>query len=417
VLRLSDIAVDVGGFSLRVGSLEMERGEYLMVLGPNGAGKTVLLETVAGLHPVLDGRVEFLLGSPGSDEACEWTDVTTWPPERREVGFVYQDYLLFPHLSVGGNIGFGLKGRVPTDAQADRVREAAALTGVEGLLGRRVAGLSGGEQQKVALARALAIRPRLLLLDEPLAALDRSARRDMAEEVKRLCRELRVTVIHVTHSLDEAVVLGDRIAVLAEGRLLQTGPPAEVLRAPESRRVAELVGCENLLDGALEGVVVSIDGGPTLMLDAGSGGASIDPSTGSGAGRAVARVTVALRAEDLMILPPLSAGAPRPSANVFPALVETLQPGPAHWTLTARYVGATLGAAAEDEARRPSSVFKVFVLPPDLSRLGLAPGSPVELHVEPARVRICPSSGTVISPTGRDSRKVPAPVDEETRHG
>ena len=125
----------------------------------------------------------------------------------------------------------------------------AALTGVEELLPRRVGGLSGGEQQKVALARALAIRPRLLLLDEPLAALDRSARREMADEVRRLCRDLGVTVLHVTHSLEEAVSLGDRVAVLAEGRLLQVASPAELLSRPGDRQVAELVGCENFLAG------------------------------------------------------------------------------------------------------------------------------------------------------------------------
>ena len=231
MLRLSEIAVDLGGFALRVDSLELAPGEYLVILGPNGAGKTVLLETIAGLHPVEKGRIEFREASTEPERPGDgWTDVTAWPPEKRRVGFVYQDYLLFPHLSVSDNIGFGLKGRVPTSARADRVREAAKLTGVEGLSGRRVARLSGGEQQRVALARALAIRPRLLLLDEPLAALDRSARREMADEVRRLCRDLGVTVLHVTHSLEEAVSLGDRVAVLADGGLLQIGPPRELLR-------------------------------------------------------------------------------------------------------------------------------------------------------------------------------------------
>jgi ABC-type Fe3+/spermidine/putrescine transport system ATPase subunit len=373
MLRLSDLAVQLGGFVLQVDSLELAPGEYLVILGPNGAGKTVLLETVAGLHPVLRGRVELrdageaAAGDPGAG----WTDVTAWPPEKRQVGFVYQDYLLFPHLSVSDNIGFGLKNRVPADARAGRVREAAALTGVEALLGRRVAGLSGGEQQKVALARALAIRPRLLLLDEPLAALDRCARREMADEVRRLCGEVGVTVLHVTHGLDEAVSLGHRLAVLAGGRLLQIGSPEDLLRSPASRQVAELVGCENLLEGFLTGSTVAITGGPTLLVHRGS-----EPEIAG-------EVTVALRAEDLALFAASDPGSPAVRPNLFPAVLETVDPGPAHWTVKVRHAG-------EDPSNAPAQTFTIFIMPPELARLGLAPASPVRVYVEPQRVRICP---------------------------
>ena len=396
MLRLTGLAVDLGGFALRVDSLEITPGEYLVILGSNGAGKTVLLETIAGLHPVRSGRVELqdagpagVAGAAATGAQGGWTDVTAWPPERRQVGFVYQDYLLFPHLSVADNIGFGLKGRVPTGDRPGRVREAAALTGVEALLGRKVAGLSGGEQQKVALARACAIRPRLLLLDEPLAALDRSARREMAHEVKGLCRELGVTALHVTHSLDEAVSLGDRVAVLAGGRLLQMGPPEELLRAPVNRQVAGLVGCENLMEGSARGSAVFIAGGPTLVIDPGAGGDSDGP------------VTVALRAEDLVLETPV-APADSARANVFPALVQTLEPGPAHWTVKVQYVGdgggaATLGSAdgvrcgGTDRTPVSPCVFTVFVMPPELSRLGMTPGAVVQVCVDPRRVTICPA--------------------------
>lgn len=334
MLRLSGLGVDLGAFALRVDSLELRPGEYLVILGPNGAGKTVLLETIAGLHPVEKGRIEFReAGTEPERPGDGWTDVTTWPPEKRQVGFVYQDYLLFPHLSVSDNIGFGLKGRMPAVARVERVREAAQLTGVEGLLGRRVVGLSGGEQQKVALARALAIRPRLLLLDEPLAALDRSARRGMADEVRGLCRELGVTVLHVTHSLEEAVSLGDRIAVLAGGSLLQLGSPEELLRVPANRRVAELVGCENLLEGLVIGSMVAIAGGPTLVVD------------GNREGETAGQVVVALRAEDITLQAPIAlqgpseGESPAPRPNLFAALVETVEAGPAHWTVKVRYSG------------------------------------------------------------------------------
>jgi ABC-type Fe3+/spermidine/putrescine transport system ATPase subunit len=428
VLRLTDILVRLGGFSLQLDSLELARGDYLVILGPNGAGKTVLLETIAGLHPVERGRVEFAApagagagaGAAGSATATPgraatagaWRDVTLWPPEKREVGFVYQDYLLFPHLSVSGNIGFGLKGLAAAE-RAGRVRDAAALTGVEGLLARRVAGLSGGEQQKVALARALAIRPRLLLLDEPLAALDRSARRATAGEVRRLCRDLGVTVLHVTHSLDEALSLGDRIAVLAGGRLLQIGTAEELLRAPACRQVAELAGCENLLHATVGGSTVVISGGPTLFM-----------ASGAGADTADGPVTVALRAEDLVLrpAPPVpaaaaalgtavaavagdAAGTNGGEPNVFPAVVETMEPGPAHWVVKVRYLGdrddaggAPDGAAASSPAHAgpvgipsPASgcLFTVFVMPPKLARLGLVPGMPVAVQVDPERVAVC----------------------------
>ena len=399
MLRLTGLAIDLGGFCLRVDSLELDPGEYLVVLGPNGAGKTVLLETIAGLHPVKSGRVEFRgagtgapapRGSAGAVGAAAagrpslspvaasspeggWADVTAWSPEKRQVGFVYQDYLLFPHLSVADNIGFGLKGRVPEADRPARVREAATLTGVEGLLKRKIGGLSGGEQQKVALARACAIQPRLLLLDEPLAALDRTARRDMAVEVKGLCRELGVTVLHVTHSLDEAVSLGDRVAVLAAGLLMQVGRPEELLRAPASRRVAELTGCENLLAGNVDGRSVTIPGGPVLVVGSGAGAGLRGP------------VTVALRAEDLV----LEASAAPPvdgRVNVFPARVQAVEPGPAHWTVKVRCVGSEGSAALE-----PGCALSVFVMPPELARLGAVPGAVVNVSVDPARVTVCPA--------------------------
>jgi len=377
MLRLTGVVTNLGAFTLAVDSLELASGEYLIILGPNGAGKTVLLETIAGLHPLAAGRIEF-------QEEAGWLDVSEWPPEKRRVGFVYQDYLLFPHLSVADNIGFGLRSRITADGRTARVGETAALTRVEGLLGRRISGLSGGEQQRVALARALAIRPRLLLLDEPLAALDRTARREMADETKRLCHDLGVTVLHVTHSLEEAVSLGHRVAVIAAGRLLQVGSPRELMQAPASKRVAELLGCENLLEGVLHGSEVSIVSGPTLVTTA-------NPDH-----QVAGRVIVALRAEELTLHAAPDSSPIVAGSNLFPGIVEALEPGPVHWTVRIRYVGEpgprpvaeqTLGdvGAAASPVR-----LAVSILPPELTRLAVHPGSQVGVHVEHARVRICP---------------------------
>lgn len=356
MLRLSEVRVDLGAFSLEVGHLHVREGEYLVILGTNGAGKTVLLETIAGLHGLHAGRVELR-------KADGWQDLTGWPAERRGIGFVYQDYLLFPHLSVEQNIRFGLHGRARGDAKRARVREIAALTGVTHLLGRRPAGLSGGEQQKVALARALAIRPDVLLLDEPLAALDRTARRDMAAEVKRLCRDQGVTVLHVTHGLEEAVSLGDEVAVLGSGRVLQVASPDELLHKPVDRQVAELVGCENLIDADADGSKVRLPGGLELR------------SASSAAGK----VTVAIRPEDLILTedPSLFGEA---EWNVLSGEVERLVAGPA-------YVVVELSC---QERTGSGKVFlKAFALPPDVTRKALRVGSRVWVVLAAERVHLC----------------------------
>ncbi len=358
MLTLSDLRVDLGGFSLEIERLHVREGKYLVILGPNGAGKTVLLETIAGLHGLRSGKIELR-------RAGTWEDITGWPAERRDIGFVYQDYLLFPHLSVADNIGFGLRRRTSATDRRARVKEAAELTGVEQLLGRRPSGLSGGEQQKVALARALVVRPAVLLLDEPLAALDRMSRNQMATEVKSLCRDLGVTALHVTHSLEEAVSLGDEVAVLGIGRLLQVAAPDELLRRPVSAEVAYLVGCENLLPAVAHGRSLRLPGGQELQTSRNATGG----------------VTAAIRAEDLVL-----ANAPgelRPGRwNVLAATVDSVAPGPVHFV-----VGLSCDcAAATDEVH-----LKAFVLPPDVSRMDLKTGMRVWVSVEADRVHVCES--------------------------
>jgi len=243
-LSLRDVAKDFGGEGvLRDVDLDVADGSTLALLGPSGSGKSTLLRIVAGLEVPDRGRV--LIGEE---------DVTTRPVHRRGVGFVFQDQALFPHLDVAGNVAFGLRmGGVERAARRRRVAEALELVGLPGYEGRDAATLSGGEAQRVAIARALAPRPALLLLDEPLAALDQLLRERLLVELRALFDELAVTVVAVTHDPTEAAALGDRIAVLLDGRIAQEGPAGEVIARPRSSVVAGLVGQRNVLVGTVVG--------------------------------------------------------------------------------------------------------------------------------------------------------------------
>jgi len=239
MIRTDDLHVRIGGFHLRGVSLAVETGQYAVLIGPTGSGKTVLLETLAGLNRAERGSV-WLDGA----------DVTRLSPERRGIGFVYQRSHLFPHLSVRENVAYGLRYHGLRGHEAvERVEQMAGLLHVGQLLDRRVDGLSGGETQKVALARALAIRPRVLLLDEPLEALDPLSKEALVHELRELHRETGTTILHVTHDQGTARALGQAIGVLREGRLLQFGPKVEVFERPTSAFVARFVGTENVFLG------------------------------------------------------------------------------------------------------------------------------------------------------------------------
>jgi molybdate/tungstate transport system ATP-binding protein len=239
VIRLEKLHVRVGSFDLLDITLEVPKGGYALIIGPTGSGKTTLLEAVAGHASLRSGRV-FM-----HDD-----DVTDLPPERRGLGFVYQQYHLFPHLSVGDNIAYGI-ARNGRGARA-RVGELAQLLGIEPLLDRPVRGLSGGEQQRVALARALAPKPSILLLDEPFAAVDPATRQVLRRELRELHERERITTLQVTHDFDEALRLGDLVAVLSEGRIAQSGTPEQVFRYPNSAFVARFVGTGNVIAGTVE---------------------------------------------------------------------------------------------------------------------------------------------------------------------
>ena len=286
MISLRNVTAEWPHFALRDISLESAPGEYLVIVGPTGAGKTLLLETIAGLHRVKSGTVH-----------VDGRDMTHVEPEQRAVGVVYQDYALFPHLSVAGNIAFGLKRRhVPRLEAAERVREVASLVGVERLLERRPVKLSGGEKQRVAIARALAIRPRLLLMDEPLSALDPETREGLQQELQRLHESLAVSVVHVTHDFSEAMMLGERIAVMGDGRIRQVGTPDDVFRRPGSEFVARFTMMRNVFPAEFQ----RADGDRCLY--------SCGMAVVAAATRNLAARSVGIRPEDITVSSDTSAG-------------------------------------------------------------------------------------------------------------
>ena len=252
MIHIENISKDLGEFFLRDVTLDIKEGEYFVILGPTGAGKTILLESIAGIYRPDSGRI-FLSDS----------DITDVPPWERNIGMVYQDYILFPFLTVAENIGFGLKSRKIGKGEIKRkVDELAKLLGVSHLSHRYPATLSGGEQQKVAIARAIAIEPRVLLLDEPLSALDSRTRDYLREELKRVKEEFGITMVHVTHDQTEALVLADRIAVMMQGRIMQVGTPHEIFNKPRNNDLADFVGVENIWGGIVrnnENGIVAIE--------------------------------------------------------------------------------------------------------------------------------------------------------------
>lgn len=242
MIEVKNLSVDLGEFVLKDISLDIEEGEYFIILGPTGAGKTVFLESIAGLYPVQSGEI-WLRGK----------EVTKVEPEKRKISIVYQDHVLFPHLSVKDNIVFGLRiNKATAEDEKDRLNWAAELLGINNLLHRRPDTLSGGEKQKVALGRAIITRPELLLVDEPLSALDPETRESVQQELRRLHRALGITILHVTHDFEEAIALGNRIAVIGGGRLMQVGTPEEIFRHPNSEFVARFAMTRNIFLGKAE---------------------------------------------------------------------------------------------------------------------------------------------------------------------
>ena len=268
--------------------LDIHPGETLVLLGPSGCGKTTMLRIIAGLEqPDAGGRVLF-----GSQ------DVTPLPIEQRRVGMVFQSYALFPNMSVAENIAYGLRVRGMAEAEKkQRVDEMLAMMHLESFAERRIDQLSGGQRQRVALARALAVRPRVLLLDEPLTALDAKLRESLRAEIDRLLRSLKITAVYVTHDQSEAMALGDRIAVMERGRIAQIGTPRDIYYRPATRFVADFIGSMNRVQGVVEG--------ESLRLP--SGHLHVGPRVAS---------EVLFRPEDVRIVP---AGAAQLQARIISA--------------------------------------------------------------------------------------------------
>ena len=272
--------------------LDINDGEFFALLGPSGCGKTTTLRMIAGLEIPSAGSLEIF-----GDE------VGTLPPNRRPVNTVFQNYALFPHMSVADNVAFGLKmQKVPKADIARRVEEAIGLVRLGGMEQRRPAQLSGGQQQRVALARALVNRPKVLLLDEPLAALDLKLRQGMQMELKQLQREVGITFVFVTHDQEEALSMADRIGVMGDGRLLQVGTPEEIYDQPVDRFVADFIGRSNFLPGTYEAArTVCLENGTRISVPT-------DGAVGD-------RVAVSLRPERVVLGGRGEAPAERPSLD------------------------------------------------------------------------------------------------------
>lgn len=224
MIEIKDVQLKLGQFVLKDIDVKIELGEYFVILGPSGSGKTVLLETIAGLYVPDEGNIYY---------AGE--DITHFSPERRNIGFVYQNYELFPHMTVEENITFGLRIRkIDKKIICEKLYSLASMFKIKHLLKRYPAKLSGGEKQRVALARALIISPKILLLDEPMSALDMMTKLTLQQEIKNIHEEFNSTIIHVTHDIEEAMFLADRIGIMNNGRLTQVSKTEDVFNGTNS---------------------------------------------------------------------------------------------------------------------------------------------------------------------------------------
>ena len=280
MIRIENVTKKFGDFSLKDVSLDIADGEYMVILGPTGAGKTILLETIAGIYRPEKGKIY-----------RNNVDITNLPPRFRNSGMVYQDYMLFPHLSVKKNIGFGLKSKKQKAGEmVTKVEVLAELLGISHLLDRYPGTLSGGEKQRVAIARALIVEPEILLLDEPLSALDDETKDRLQDELRRIHSVTHTTMLHVTHSFTEAFLLGNRMAVMNKGEIVQVGEPGEVFRKPNSRFIAEFLGVRNVYNG-----ISVIEGETTYINVNGLRIASSNLREGN--------VQMSIRPEDILIFP------------------------------------------------------------------------------------------------------------------
>lgn len=349
-LRIDRVSKNFGTFqALKSISLDIFEGEFVCFLGPSGCGKTTLLRAIAGLDIQTSGRIE------QGDR-----DISALPPSQRDFGIVFQSYALFPNLTVGDNIGYGLKntGKRKSDIQ-ERVSTLLKLVGLKGQETKYPAQLSGGQQQRVALARAIAMSPGLLLLDEPLSALDARVRLHLRSELKQLQRRLGVTTIMVTHDQEEALAIADRIVVMNDGNIEQIGTPQEIYRAPATPFVASFVGHMNTLTA--EQVT-------SCRLRLGTIDLAVEENPHCVPGR---MVSVCLRPEDVQVR-----GIQSSQSNSFQAQIETME-----------FLGSFCRAeltATQDKAIRFTADFSVNAM----RDLSLELGSQISVALPKDRLRI-----------------------------
>jgi molybdate/tungstate transport system ATP-binding protein len=343
MIRLEQVSVTFPGFSVRDISLQVAAGEFFALLGPTGAGKTVILESIAGLVQLTKGRIR-----------VAGRDMTHLPPERRRIGIVYQDYALFPHLTVMENIRYGLRyhGIDPSEGRR-RIDHLIELLGLQRIVSRRPLHLSGGEKQRVCLARALSVNPQVLLLDEPLSALDPNFREEIRRALKDLHRELGVTFMMVTHDFNEALCLAGRVGIIREGVMEQVGATEEIFERPATPFVANFVGMKNIFEGRFYGELAEF------------GGLRFSLAAAADDGR-----YLALRPEDVVI-------SRAPSDNVpdlhFPGEIARIVP---------------LGFVHEISVRCRDVEFVTYLDRKNLFRNGFEVGDAVVLGFDPAAVHI-----------------------------
>jgi len=330
-------------------SVTIRQNEFFTLLGPSGCGKTTLLRLIGGFEQPSQGDV-FLEGQP----------LTGLPPFRRPINTVFQSYALFPHLTVGQNVSFGLEmlGR-PKEERAARVQQMLGLVKLQGYENRKPAQLSGGQQQRVALARALASQPKVLLLDEPLSALDLKLRKEMQIELKRLQTETGITFVFVTHDQEEALTMSDRIAVMDDGKILQIGSPTEIYEHPQRRFVADFIGETNFLAGRIEAsgsaAFARLACGSTLMLNGQAGAAMTSGEA----------ITLAVRPERAVLAPAGAEGLPAKVGAVVYMGTDTTY----HLTLA------------------DGTPFTVRTQNSEGARLDLASGADVKVQIAPAAIQ------------------------------
>ena len=353
-LIVDGIRKSFGRFPALAGvSFAAEPGEFLCVLGPSGCGKTTLLRVVAGLESQDTGSVR--LGG---------RDVSRLPVARRNVGIVFQSYALFPNLTAGENVGYGLRGRAwDRTGIRRRVEELLRLVGLQGLAEKYPAQLSGGQQQRVALARAMALSPDLLLLDEPLSALDAQVRLLLRAELRQLQRRLGVTTLMVTHDQEEALTMADRILVMDRGTIVQDGGPQEIYRKPATPFVAGFIGAMNFFPDAVKESADLYRAGP-LRLRVGNGGGALPTGT---------RVTMAIRPEDILL-----ERAPETEANTLAGRVHAVEFRGALFRVTLQ-VSDHAGTLPLLQADLPADVAR---------RLALRPRMDIPVHLPIDRIRV-----------------------------